>query len=122
MNEVNTLIQNVEKALWALQEYFNNQPNEEGYTGSCGNEGSLKTYQMRVAFAEKFPAKFININKISKDDFSYFHGQYFTTNMRLLRFGQAFCNNFKIHDPDLYYQTEMEKSIQIIYNKYIKEE
>jgi hypothetical protein len=55
-NNLNQLLDNVEDALWQLQEYFNYQPKENipNYQGMCQNIGALKTYQLRCDFAEKF--------------------------------------------------------------------
>jgi hypothetical protein len=55
--ELESLIKNVDTALWKLQEYFNSQPKEEipGYIGTCQNRGALYTYQLRVEFGFKFP-------------------------------------------------------------------
>ena len=39
--------------------------------------------------------------------------------LRALRYGQAFCNHFSIHDPDLFYMENAKDAQNFIKEKYL---
>jgi hypothetical protein len=38
------------------------------------------------------------------------------------RYGQAFCNKFGVHDPELFYSENIDEQIRIIKERYYNEE
>lgn len=49
-----------------------------------------------------------------------FERKYYNTELIGQRFGQAFCNEFNITNPELFYCTDESKAKAIIFETYIK--
>ena len=65
---------------------------------------------------EEFPQGSPNREgRISMIDYGNFLHKYWASiQSKYLRIGQAFCNAFKIHDPELFYMEDREKAENII--------
>jgi hypothetical protein len=125
MQDLNTLIENVEKALWEMQEFFNAQPKEEipNYMGTCKNKGALRIYQLRIAFGEKFPSKQATYCHLNHEQITDFLKEY-NKEVQIykdIRIGQSFCNRFNITNPNLFY-ADGDKAMEIIYSEYYQPE
>lgn len=58
--------------------------------------------------------------QISQSEYSQFCQEYYASpSRRFLRLGQAFCNRFRITNPELFYETDQKKAQQYIYNHYV---
>jgi len=121
MQNVDKLIEDIENAMFALQDYFNHEPKEyiKNYIGTCENEGSLKIYQLRCEFAKHFSKTQSYPHGVDKEDYVEFLKDFFSKDTAE-RLGHAFCRKFKIHNPELAYSTDLEKTSQII-KTYLKE-
>lgn len=120
MQDLNKLIENVDNALWEMQEYFNAQPKEEidNYLGTCRNLGALKVYQLRCQI-DKFPRKHISLVKLDYLELVDFLRDYYAEPTSL-RLGQAFCNKYKITNPALFYATKDNDVMNIIFAEYCR--
>ena len=80
-----------------------------GCDGCCSGDYPIKSE----------PGKNIHENKsINIDQYNAFYHVYFKGN-RILRFGQAFCNMFDIHDSNLFYQENLAPAVITILEKYV---
>ena len=64
-----------------------------------------------------------DIKNITPEEFHEFYEEYFSKpKPRNLRFGQAFIGKLmpKVTDPEVFYCTNDEKTIKIIYEKYVR--
>ena len=59
-----------------------------------------------------------NSTLVSLKDYTLWDMMYFFTSTPL-RYGQAFCNHFGIHDPNLFYCIDVAKCREIIYSTYL---
>ena len=63
----------------------------------------------------------MNTKTISQKDYSKFCVEYFTSGRnKILRFGQAFCNEFNIVDQHLFYNENYLDSIDEAVSKYVE--
>ena len=76
---------------------------------------SLSEYQMTKKELE--PTQTITVGQY----YTFYHMYFDNADDQKLRFGQAFCNMYAITDSELYYQEKPHAAINIILDRYIKE-
>jgi hypothetical protein len=58
----------------------------------------------------------MNTNKITQDEYLEFITNYDPYKNRDVRFGQAFCNEFNITDPELFHEWDDAKAGELMMN------